>query len=97
MLLHILTNKNSLSLSAAEIFSVMHKYPVAYFLKFSAWILNDTAHILVLIYGETFTSNCRTSCAETAPYYFTIILSAEAMASRQSVSYKTADQSGGII
>ena len=29
-------NKKRLSLSAAEIISVMHKYPVVYFLKFSA-------------------------------------------------------------
>ena len=74
----------------------MHKYPVAYFPKFSAQILNDTAQNLVLIYGEVFSSDCRPSCAETAPYYFTIILSAEAMASRRSVSDMTADQSGGI-
>ena len=58
----------------------MHKYPVAYFLKFSAWILNDTAQNLVLIYGDIFSPDCRPSCAETAPYYFTIILSAEARA-----------------
>lgn len=32
----------------------MHKYPVAYFPKFSAQILNDTAHILVLIYERYF-------------------------------------------
>ena len=70
---HIITNKNRLSLSAAEIISVMHKYPVAYFPKFSAQILNDTAHILVLIYEKIFSPDCRPCCAETAPYYFTII------------------------
>jgi len=32
----------------------MHKYPVAYFAKFSAQILNDAAHILVLIYEDIF-------------------------------------------
>lgn len=72
-LLHIITNKKRLSLSAAEIFSVIHKYPVVYFPKFSAQILNDTAYILVLINEKIFSSDCRPSCAETAPYYFTII------------------------
>ena len=75
----------------------MHKYPVAYYPKFSAEILNDTAQNLVLIYEEIFSPYCRPSCAETAPYYFTIISSAEVRASRWSVSDMTAGQSGGII
>ena len=75
----------------------MHKYPVAYFPKFSAQILNDTVRNLVLINEKIFSSDCRPSCAETAPYYFTIISSAEERASRQSVSDMTADRSGGII
>ena len=74
----------------------MHKYPVAYFPKFSAQILNDTAHILVLIYEKIFSPDYRPCCAETAPYYFTLILSAEVRASRRSVSDMTADRSGGI-
>ena len=55
MLLHILTNKNSLSLSTAEIISVMHKYIANFSPKFSVWILNDTPHNLVLIYERSFT------------------------------------------
>ena len=51
---HIITNKKRLSLSTAELFSVMHKYPVAYFPDFSAEILNDTAQNLVLIYERYF-------------------------------------------
>ena len=96
-LLHIITNKICSSLSTAEIISFMHKYPVAYFPKFLAQILNDTAHILVLIYEKIFSSDCRPSCAITAPRFITIISSAELRASRRSVSDMTADQCSGII
>ncbi len=64
----------------------MHKYPVAYSVKFSTWILNEVALNLVLIYGDIFSSDCRPSYAETAPRFITIISSAEARTPRRSVS-----------
>ena len=73
------------------------KYPVAYFPKFSAQILNDTAHILVLIYEEYFHQTAAQVALKLRRRFITIISSAEVRASRRSVSDMTADRSGGII